>query len=88
MISHLDKKQLPLLSCVCIYVYVIYIYAHPPQPGPTFFPITLTVSTSEVNHLLSAICQKTRWAREPKSKTAHSTIFLKILWCVLCTKST
>ena len=24
---------------------------------------------------------ETRWAREPKSKTAHSTPFLKILWC-------
>ena len=32
--------------CVYIYYYIyvcIYIYAHPP-PGPTFFPITLTVS--------------------------------------------
>ena len=25
--------------------------------------------------------KKTRWAREPKSKTAHSTPFLKMLWC-------
>ena len=38
------------------------------------------------------IAQKeTRWAREPKSKTAHSTPFLENLgvWpAVLCTKST
>ena len=37
------------------------------------------------------IPQKTRWAREPKSKTAHSTPFFKnlVVWAaMLCTKST
>ena len=39
----------------------------------------------------SQYMEKTRWAREPKSKTAHSTPFLENLgvWpAVLCTKST
>ena len=36
------------------------------------------------------VCQKTRWAREPKSKTAHSTPFLEnvVVWAaVLWAKS-
>ena len=38
MISHLDKKQLPLLSCVCIYICIcnIYICSSPPTRAYLF----------------------------------------------------
>jgi Fe2+ transport system protein B len=37
-------------------------------PGPSFFPMTLTVSASEVNHLLSAICKKKQNKKQKTTK--------------------
>ena len=74
--------------CVCIYIYMyiyitifmyVYIYAHPP-PGPTFFPITLTVSLRGQPSAICYLPKKTMHWRafspSPSQSRSPKTLFL------------
>jgi hypothetical protein len=61
------------------------------DPDPHFFVDLKKSPNLDPCQDISINPKRTRWAREPKSKTARSTPFFKniVVWAaVLCTKST